>query len=214
MKTLLPYKTIMPSNLIKGKKYPVLYVFHGIGSNEEDTLVLVEELKEDFILIGVRGEYDREDGFAHYMIHGFGHPDREGFDRCIERIRFLMEYAEQTYPIDVNRRYLLGFSQGAAIAMTLGLTLGNKVRGVVALSGYIPTFVKEEYPIAAVDHVSVFISHGAYDAIYSLKEGKNSEEFFKQRTPKVQFHSYLSGHEVTLQNQKDFVKWLYEDLKK
>jgi len=44
--------------------------------------------------------------------------------------------------------------------MTLALTLGNKIKGIVALSGYVPKFVKEEYPIKPIDEVSVYISHG------------------------------------------------------
>ena len=43
--------------------------------------------------------------------------------------------------------------------MTLGLTLGNKIKGIVALSGYIPAFVKEEYEIKPVDQViSIYFS--------------------------------------------------------
>ena len=41
----------------------------------------------------------------------------------------------------------MGFSQGAILSMTLGLKLGNRIKGIIALSGYIPAFVKEEYDI-------------------------------------------------------------------
>ena len=52
--------------------------------------------------------------------------------------------------------------------MTLGLKLGNRIKGIIALSGYIPAFVKEEYEINSLDHVSAFISHGEYDQVLPL----------------------------------------------
>ena len=213
MKDLLFYTINLPTTMVDGKKYPVLYLMHGIGSNEEDMLTLVGELKEDFILISIRGEYEREDGYSHYSIHGFGLPDRKSFDKCIERIQSLIDYTGRLYPLDTTRQYLLGFSQGAALSMSLALTLGNKIKGIIALSGYIPAFVKEDYHHEAVDKVSIFISHGTHDPIFPLRYSKESEEFFLGRSRKVCHYSYLSRHEVTKENQKDFIQWIYEDVK-
>ena len=71
-----------------------------------------------------------------------------------------------------NRIYVLGFSQGAVLAQSLALTMGNAIRGVVALSGYVPDFVKMEYSEQPVDHLNVFISHGEYDYIIPPQWGR------------------------------------------
>lgn len=202
---------MFPSTMEEDKKYPVIYVFHGIGSNEEDILDLVDELKDDFILIGVRGGYDREDGYAHYTIQGFGVPHRDVFDDCIERLCSFIDYAGGTYPIDVHRQYLLGFSQGAVLSMTLALRLGNSLKGIIALSGYLPNFVKEDYTIQPMDGVSIYISHGTYDGVYSVEHGRKSEEYFKKHCKDVRFSSFLTGHGITRENQMDFIQWIYEN---
>jgi len=212
MKSPLEYKILLPANMEEGKKYPVIYVMHGIGSNEENILGLVQELRNDFILIGIRGSLQQGNGFAYFTIQGFGNPHREVFDRSIELLESFIEYASKTYPIDETHQYLLGFSQGAILSMTLALTLGNKIKGIVALSGYVPKFVKEEYPIKPIDEVSVYISHGEFDPIFPLQIGKENEEFFKGRNNHIRFTSYPVGHEVSYENQKDFIHWIYQDL--
>ncbi|WP_134700881.1 alpha/beta hydrolase [Ammoniphilus sp. YIM 78166] len=210
MKSPLQYKIFLPANREEGKKYPVIYVMHGIGSNEENSLGLVQELRNDFILIGIRGPIPQGNGFAYFTIQGYGNPHREVFDTSIQLLESFIEYAGNTYPIDQAQQYLLGFSQGAILSMTLALTLGNKIKGIVALSGYVPKFVKEEYPLKPVDDVSIYISHGEFDPIFPLQIGRENEEFFKARSQNVRFTSYPVGHEVSFENQKDFIHWIYQ----
>ncbi|WCK52333.1 alpha/beta hydrolase-fold protein [Aneurinibacillus sp. Ricciae_BoGa-3] len=212
MKSPLPYKILLPAKIEEEKKYPVIFVMHGIGSNEENVLSLVQELRDDFILIGIRGPLNQGNGFAYFTIQGYGNPHRDIFDESIAKLEKFIDYAAQTYPIDENHQYLLGFSQGAILSMTLALTMGNKIKGIVALNGYVPQFVKEEYRIKRIDDVSIYISHGEFDPIFPLQIGKENKDFFTERSQNVRFTTYPVGHEVSHENQKDFVKWVYQDL--
>ena len=67
------------------------------------------------------------------------------------------------YPIDPNKQFLLGFSQGAMLSMTLVLRLGDTLKGIAALSGYIPKHVKENYEIKSLENVAIFLAHGEKD---------------------------------------------------
>ena len=69
----------------------------------------------------------------------------------------------------------MGFSQGAILSMTLGLKLGNRIKGIIALSGYIPAFVKEEYDISHWMSVNAFISHGEHDQVLPYEWGVDAE---------------------------------------
>lgn len=120
------YKIYLPDSMKEGKKYPVIYAMHGMGSDEEDILGFVEDLKHDFILIGIRGSITQGRGFAYFSIKGYGNPDRESFDHSIESLKEFIDKAAETYPIDVTRQYLIGFSQGAILSMSLALVMGTK----------------------------------------------------------------------------------------
>jgi phospholipase/carboxylesterase len=211
MDSELSYKAYLPSSIKDGEKYPVIYAMHGMGSDEEDILRLIEELKDDFILIGIRGPIIQGRGYAYFSIKGYGNPDRVSFDKAVKNLEELIRNAAEAYPIDINRQYLLGFSQGAILSMSLALVMGNKIKGITSLSGYIPKFVKEEYEIKSVEDLSIFISHGEFDPIFSLDTGKENYNFFRERSRNVSFMSYPAGHEVSLKNKNDAIKWLNDE---
>lgn len=214
MESPMIYELRRPKNIVQGKKYPALFVMHGIGSNEQDMLSLVNGLEESFFIFSVRGHLSQGPGYAYFTIQGYGKPHREVFDEGIHKLANFIDYASVKYPVNPNQFYLLGFSQGAIVSMTLALTLGNKIKGVVALSGYIPLFVKEEYEINPGQHLAVFISHGEFDQVLPFDWGKENVEYFTKLGIPVTFKTYPGGHTVTGENLLDFTAWLLNDVQK
>ncbi|MDF0725503.1 esterase [Cytobacillus sp. S13-E01] len=208
------YELRRPSQIEPDKTYPALFLMHGIGSNEQNMLQLVDGLAEQFYIFSIQGSIQHPPGYAYFTIQGYGKPHREVFDQSIRTLTDFIDYAIEEFPINSSQLYLLGFSQGAILAKTLGLSLGNKVKGIVALSGYIPAFVKEEYTIQPVDKLSVFISHGEYDNILPYEWGVESSSYFRGLGANVTFQTYQEGHTVSLKNEEDFTKWLLADLVK
>lgn len=205
------YDIHLPAQMEAGKTYPVIFTLHGKGSNESNMYGLVEPLKEQFIIIGIRGNLRLGTGYQYYELKSLGNPVRELFDQAVEQLEAFIEEASAEYPIDPNRRYLLGFSQGAILAMTLALTLGDRLKGIVALNGYVPGFVKEQYMLQNVEQVAFYISHGEFDSIFPIAIGYDNDAYFRSLTPKLTFKTYQSDHGVTEENQRDFLQWLQED---
>ncbi|NGM83196.1 esterase [Paenibacillus sp. 7124] len=205
------YSVVLPEGYTEGKRYPVLFALHGKGSNEQDMLGLAEPLKNEFILIGIRGDLPMGQGYQYYELRSLGNPIREMFDRAVGRLEAFIEYATEKYAVDPARRYVLGFSQGAILAMTLALTMGERIKGIVALNGYIPDFVKTEYPQRSVINMSIFISHGEFDPVFPVKIGYETAAYFKNLNDRVNFKTYPSGHEVTGANRRDVMNFLLED---
>lgn len=208
MNTDLVYNISFPSNMGEGKRYPVIYAMHGMGSNEKDIMSIIEELKDDFIIIGIRGALTMNSGFAYYTIRSFGNLDIASFDEAIEKIEAFIDNSPNKYPIDPSRQFLLGFSQGAILSMSLALRIGNKIKGIVALSGYVPKYVKDNYLIKSVDEISIFIGHGEIDPIFPLNIGNDNYEFFKVRTELLSFNSYPVDHQISLKEKNDVIAWL------
>ncbi|MGE8203224.1 alpha/beta hydrolase [Heyndrickxia sp. NPDC080065] len=214
METPMIYEIRRPKDIVPGKKYPALFVMHGIGSNEHNILSLVNGLEDFFYIFSVRGHLSHGPGFAYFTIQGYGKPHREVFDEGINKLTTFIDYASENYPLDLNQIYLMGFSQGAIVSMTLALKFGNKIKGVVALSGYIPQFVKEEYKINLGNHLSVFISHGEYDQVLPYEWGKENVDYFTKLGVPVTFKSYPVGHTVSENNLQDYQSWILNDLQR
>jgi phospholipase/carboxylesterase len=214
LKNSYPYHITLPIQMEKDKKYPVIFALHGIGYNEQYMLDLVEDLKEDYILIGIQGDLTYEDGYAYYYLKGYGNPERELFDSSVEKLRSFIDFASNHYPIDPDRKYLIGFSQGAILSMTLALSLGDSIKGIVPMNGYIPQFVKDEYPLKPIDHLSVFLCQGVADPIFPLHIGQENYDYLREQVESVKYTIYPTAHEISDNNKQDVVAWFRQELEK
>ncbi|MCM3115660.1 esterase [Neobacillus sp. MER 74] len=214
MNSPMIYELRRPAQTEPGKTYPALFLMHGIGSNEQNMLSLVNGLEDRFYIFSIRGHLPQPPGYAFFTIQGYGKPHREVFDEGIRKLTSFIDYACEDYPLDEGQLFLLGFSQGAILSMTLGLTLGSRIKGIIALSGYIPAFVKEEYQIQSVDNLSLFISHGVLDQVLPFDWGLANNEYFSGLGADVTFKTYQEGHTVSMDNHRDFMNWLMEKVEK
>lgn len=205
------YMVRLPENPEPGRRYPAVFTLHGRGSNEEDLAALTAHLEGKFILVHIRGDLPAGAGYQYYELQSIGNPMRSQFDAAAAQLEELICYVTEQHPVDPARRYVLGFSQGAILAMTLALVMGSGLKGIIALNGYVPGFVKTEYKLQPLEQVSVFISHGEQDHIFPLSVGLETEAYFRPLAPRLEFRTYPAGHGVTEQNRRDFTEWLIED---
>jgi len=204
------YDIHLPPNAEAGKTYPVLFTLHGKGSNERNMFDLASPLADEFVIIGIRGNLRLGAGFQYYELISLGNPVREQFDKAVGQLERFIQYATEKYPIDPNRRYLLGFSQGAILSMALALTMGDRLKGIVALNGYVPDFVKTEYRLSEIGKVNVWISHGQYDSVFPIRIGEETAAYFEPLTERLTFRTYPSDHGVTEDNRRDLINWIKE----
>ncbi|GAV13973.1 alpha/beta hydrolase [Paenibacillus sp. NAIST15-1] len=205
------YDVHLPANVVPNKKYPVIFTLHGKGSNEGNMFGLVAPISDDFIVIGIRGNLPLGAGYQYYELKSLGNPIREMFDEAIKQLEAFIQYAMDKYPIDPGKCYLLGFSQGAILSMTLALTMGDQLKGIVALNGYIPDFVKTEYSLRSLNNVSVFVSHGEYDSVFPVRIVHETATYLKEHTQRITLKIYPTDHGVSEENQRDVLDWLRRD---
>lgn len=205
------YDVHLPSNLDPDKQYPTIFTLHGKGSNERNMFDLAASLSDEFIIVGIRGNLRLGGGFQYYELKSLGNPIRDMFDQAVQQLEAFIHYATEKYPIDPNNRYLLGFSQGAILSMTLALTMGKGLKGIVALNGYVPEFVKTEYPLQSLQEVSIFISHGEYDSVFPIQIGLDTAAYIQNLTPYCTFRTYPSDHGINADNATDIIQWLVQD---
>jgi phospholipase/carboxylesterase len=211
MESPLVYELWKPKHIDPNQIYPALFLMHGIGSNEQNMLPLISGIEDKFYIFSIRGPLSQPPGFAFFTIEGYGRPHREVFDEAIHRLTAFLDYAARHYPIDKNKLYLLGFSQGAILSMSLSLVLGSRIKGIVALSGYIPKFLldKEDMDVSGL---AAFVSHGALDQVLPYEWGLEAQRFLQEKGASVTFRTYSEGHTVSLENQKDYTEWLLTQL--
>ena len=141
---------------------------------------------------------------AWYDIFQFGGgPEDEAGIRASEKL--LGEMIEK----EKGPVFLAGFSQGGAIVLQTALRYPRKLKGVLALSTYLPLSGKlsnEKHP--ENQKIPVFMAHGTQDPVIPLQKAKLSREVLEQQGYQVEWHEYPMPHSVCPQEISDISSFI------
>lgn len=208
MKSPFTFEHSAPNNVERGKLYPAVFLFHGMGSNEQDLPQLLAELKDDCHIFSLRGPVVQPPGYAFFTEEEFGKPNKVIFDKIVVHIRNFIEEVVAEYPVDATKLFAMGFSQGGVLAQTTALVLGTeKLAGAVVLSGYLPEHVRDEYYKHDVKDMPVLVTHGTMDYVLPFQWGEATRDFFNEQGADVTFVSFEDGHGVTPAIQQEVIRF-------
>jgi phospholipase/carboxylesterase len=146
---------------------------HGRGADEHDLAPLLQTLDPDANLLGLlpRGPLALPPGGRHwYVLREVGSPDRETFLETFALLSDWLDGVLAESEITPERLVLAGFSQGAVMAYSLGLSAGRpRPAAILAFSGFIPRVDGFELDLEGRAGLSVSISHGSLDPIISVE---------------------------------------------
>jgi phospholipase/carboxylesterase len=194
---------------------PLLILLHGYGSNEQDLFSFSEELPDAFLIISARAPKTLGYGsYAWYTIHF--NKDADKFSDIPEAMESLdlidnfMDEIIEKYAVDKDNIFLLGFSQGTILSTAYALNNPNKIRHVVALSGYVNEKLLKNIKSSNYENLDFFVSHGTVDQVIPVEWARKTPGFLNQIGVKNVYQEYPVGHGVAPQNFYDLKKWLEE----
>jgi phospholipase/carboxylesterase len=178
-------------------------LLHGLGADEEDLIGIMPYLGDGFNVVSVRAPVAYGPGYSWFDI---------SFD----------EVAVSSMNVDCNQaqtnlrqildllselprpNVLIGFSQGAMMAIGVWLQFGDVVDGVVAMSGgWLHCFEPSQVSLGPV-----LMTHGEYDPLVPIQFAKQSFNDLGQLEAQVQFRSFPMAHEISEDSLLTVRNWL------
>lgn len=204
------YLARRPTN--RGVKTPLLIMFHGYGSNEEDLFDLCRDAPSDFLVISVRApqvlSYSQYSWFSYDWSSGFPEADIHESNESRLYVKKLIEEIILTFNIDPSQIYLLGFSQGAELSLSIALSFTKLIRGVVVLSGKLSEETKATLKNHQEESVpNMFWGHGRLDPVIPFRFAEEGKEILEKIGAPLSFHEYPIGHGVSPQEERDIAEW-------
>lgn len=202
---------VRPSTLKENA--PLLLLFHGYGSDENDLFSFASELPEEFLIISAKAPYPMQPyGNAWYAINFDAEKgkwsDNEQAKQSRDLIANFIDEILAKYNADSDNVTLLGFSQGAILSYAVAFTYPEKVKNVIALSGYINTDSFELKAPETYKNLNFYCSHGSVDQVIPVGWARQTQPFMEQLGTNYKYSEFPVGHGVAPQNFYEFREWL------
>jgi len=194
-------------------RYPTVLALHGRGSNEQDLIGLAPHLPERLLWISPRAPLVLGPGsYEWYRVRVIGKPEPDQVLAALDTIDHFIDEILATYPIDPQKLFLLGFSQGSILSMSYTLTHPGHVAGVIAQSGYIPTNVDLPVDEEGVRGKPFILTHGVQDTMLPVEWGRESRDRLQALGVDLEYHEFPIGHSVSLESLEMIRTWMERQL--
>ncbi len=112
-------------------------------------------------------------------------------------IEKLIQGDEENPGIKAEKIFLLGFSQGAVMALDVGLRFPERLGGIAALSGFMsaPEVLMEEKSQASLS-VPVLLLHGTEDQVVRIEGSRRAYALLSKAGYDVQIKEYRMAHQI------------------
>jgi len=194
---------------------------HGLGADGNDFVPIVRELDLSacqpirFIFptaptrpVSINGGYVMRAWYDIFTPDLVRREDDIGLRTSQAQIEALIA-REVTRGIPAERIVLAGFSQGCAMTLQTGLRHGQRLAGLMCLSGYLPlaaSLAAERHP--ANQSTPIFMAHGRQDPIVVLARAEQSRDALLALGYQIQWHEYPMQHSVCPEELAHIGNWL------
>ena len=183
--------------------------FHGYGSNNwsfEPSMKLINMMLDEklFIIMPNAPIIDEKRSWYPLPVSNENGVTEDYEGLCNSQIKvcnFIKKHIKK------NNIFVGGFSQGAALSLSLLFNKLINIKGCIALSGYMPN--ADVYKGMDVQgDPQIFMAHGYKDEVILFKSYEKSITFIKSKTKKITTYTGDFGHTITKEVTDNLVDWL------
>ena len=210
----LSLKHVIRESSIRSDKAPLLIMLHGYGSDENDLFSFSSELPEELFIISLKAPYSLEPfGHAWYAINFDSEQNKwsntEQAIKSRDLVTKFIDEAIEHYPVKKDNITLLGFSQGTVLSYAIALMYPEKVKNIIALSGYIDQdLLPDQADVNRYKHLDFYCSHGSEDQVIPVDWARKAQPFLNSLNIKNRYSEFPVGHGVAPQNFFELKEWL------
>ena len=191
---------------------PILFLIHGYGSYEGDLFSFAQYLPKNYHIIALRAPIVLAEGsYAWYTITfdedmNKWSNDEEGIQSRNLIISNIEHHLKRLNSSKKNVD-LLGFSQGAILSWSLGMSYPKSINRIMALSGFYNPKLDQESSESKAD-LKCFSSHGIIDPVIPVAHTRIGIDSLREKGVSVAYKEYDAPHTISPDNFRDLLQWL------
>ncbi len=196
----LLYVLKTPSGRPESEEMPLVIVMHGRGADSNDLADVAPLLDGPsgyrFVFPNAPKPWEAAPGmtFGFSWFDGWP-PSAPSLEASREVMFRFLEEVTKLYPTPEGKIVIAGFSQGALMALDVGLRTTKPIAGIVAMSGGI---YEENLPdLSAKKNLPVLIVHGTADEVIPLPAARRARQVLERHGLHPEYEEFPMGHHVT-----------------
>lgn len=200
---------------------PVVLILHGFGTNGYEPLSYYPQLQLPpcrIVLPDGPFPIARYPSVDHSWYDRFSH-SRKDMEKSRDYLFAVMDHfsKEPPDPGEISKPrpvIIMGFSQGALMALEAGLNYKGNIKAIVSMSGFI------EYPEKTLAHPSapkktpILLVRGTLDPVIQEDDTQQTMEALRKAGYRPVLKEFVMGHKVTYATKMEVSKFLHEVINK
>lgn len=198
----LKYVLAVPAGRAETERTPLVVVMHGRGADANDLADIAPMIDGPsgyrFLFPNAPKAWEAAPGmtFGFTWFDGLP-PDANSLRSARTRLSEFVDAALERFPTPAGKLVLAGFSQGALMALDVGLRRDD-VAGVVAMSGALD---ERDLPdLGSRKDLPVLIVHGTADEMINVNMARRARRVLETSGLQPEYHEFPMGHQVTTES--------------
>lgn len=194
-----------------GGPSPTVIMLHGHLGNEDVMWVFAQTLPPGWLVVAPRAIVPTgENGFSWQARAENEWPGLAQFAEAVRAVSHFIQALPALYNADLNQLYVMGFSQGAAVAFATAIAQPGLFKGIASLVGFTPLRMDKAIERASLRDVPVFMAAGMKDERIPLPVAQASAETVRAMGAYLEYREYDTGHKLNIEGMRKLKSWWAE----
>jgi len=178
----------------------LLLLLHGWKGSEDSMWVFTRDLPRDYALLAPRAPHaDPEGGYTWRALTegAWGFPALSDLQPAADALLSFLDSWSVSAGIDADEFDLMGFSQGAALALTLSVLHPGRIRSLAVLSGFLPAGAETLLERQPFIGKAIFVAHGTKDELVPVERARSAVTQLERAGARITYCESQAGHKVS-----------------
>lgn len=177
----------------KGTNKNTFVLLHGTGGNEHDLVPLAKYIDPEANVLGIRGNINENGMNRFFKRFGMGKYDLDSISIEATKLYDFILLSSKKYGFDFNNVYLLGFSNGANIAIAMMQRFDMHISGAYLLS---PVYIEPNRKFGDLSTINITITASNNDPYATDEEILKLAEDIDGQSKSLNVLKHSFGHTV------------------
>ncbi len=178
------------------RKEKLLLLLHGHLGDENAMWILTKPLPKDYIMLAPRAPVEIQPGrFSWHPIQKTW-PPLSRYQKLTESLMQRVDSFTSNEDLHIEKMDVIGFSQGAVMAIALSYFYPDRIRKAAVLAGFLPRSWQDSLEANPPKNQAFYIAHGTRDDVIPIEKARSLASLLREKGTSVTFCEANTAHKL------------------